>query len=43
MFDFAVLRTGTDGTFAGFIGSVIDVTDQKLAQEALEKLSGQTD
>jgi signal transduction histidine kinase len=40
MFDLAVPRTGTDGTFAGFIGSVIDVTDQKLAQEALEKLSG---
>jgi signal transduction histidine kinase len=30
-----------DGSFAGFIGSAIDVTDQKLAQEALETVSGQ--
>jgi signal transduction histidine kinase len=28
-------------SFAGFIGSAIDVTDQKLAQQALEKVSGQ--
>jgi PAS domain S-box-containing protein len=34
-------RLNGDGSFAGFIGSVIDVTDQKLAQEALEKVSGQ--
>ncbi len=40
MFDLAVPRTASDGTFAGFIGSAIDVTDQKLAQEELEKLSG---
>jgi signal transduction histidine kinase len=30
-----------DGSFAGFIGSAIDGTDQKLAQQALEKVSGQ--
>src|ERR1700758_1449571 len=30
-----------DGWFAGFIGSAIDVTDQKVAQQALEKVSGQ--
>lgn len=40
MFDLAVPRISSDGTFSGFIGSVIDVTDQKVAQEALEKVSG---
>ncbi len=40
MFDLAVPRISSDGTFSGFIGSAIDVTDQKLAQEALEKVSG---
>jgi signal transduction histidine kinase len=34
-------RVNGDGTFAGFIGSAIDTTEQKLAQEALEKVSGQ--
>ena len=41
MFDVASPRLNGDGSFAGFIGSAIDVTDQKLAQEALEKVSGQ--
>jgi PAS domain S-box-containing protein len=41
MFDVASPRINGDGTFAGFIGSGIDVTDQKLAQRALEKISGQ--
>ena len=40
MFDVASPRFDGDGSFAGFIGSGIDVTDQKLAQEALEKVSG---
>lgn len=40
MFDVASPRINGDGSFAGFIGSAIDVTDQKLAQEALEKVSG---
>jgi PAS domain S-box-containing protein len=40
MFDLAVPRLSPEGTFLGFIGSAIDVTDQKLAQDALEKLSG---
>ncbi len=40
MFDVASPRIDEDGTFAGFIGSAIDVTDQKLAQEALEKIGG---
>ncbi len=40
MLDVAAPRTSGDGSFAGFIGSAIDVTDQKLAQEALEKIGG---
>ena len=40
MYDLAVPRISSDGTFCGFIGSAVDITDQKLAQEALEKLSG---
>lgn len=41
MFDVASPRLNGDGSFAGFIGSAIDVTEQKLAQQALEKVSGQ--
>ena len=41
MLDVASPRVNGDGSFAGFIGSAIDVTDQKLAQHALEKVSGQ--
>jgi PAS domain S-box-containing protein len=41
MWDVASPRVNGDGTFAGFIGSAIDVTDQKLAQQALEQVSGQ--
>jgi len=41
MFDVASPRFNGDGSFAGFIGSAIDMTDQKLAQQALEKVSGQ--
>ena len=41
MFDVAMPRLNGDGSFGGFIGSAIDVTDQKLAQQALEKVSGQ--
>lgn len=40
MLDVAAPRVNGDGTFAGFIGSAGDVTDQKLAQEALEKMGG---
>lgn len=40
IFDVASPRVNGDGSFAGFIGSAIDVTDQKIAQEALEKVSG---
>ena len=41
MFGVASPRVNGDGSFAGFIGSAVDVTDQKAAQEALEKVSGQ--
>jgi PAS domain S-box-containing protein len=41
MLDVAVPRVNGDATFAGFIGSGTDTTDQKLAQQALEKVSGQ--
>ncbi|MGO9307273.1 MAG: PAS domain S-box protein [Candidatus Korobacteraceae bacterium] len=40
MLDVAAPRFDGNGLFAGFIGSATDVTDQKLAQEALEKMSG---
>ena len=41
MFDVASSRVNGDESFAGFIGSAIDTTDQKLAQKALENISGQ--
>jgi PAS domain S-box-containing protein len=41
IFDLASPRVNGDGSFGGFIGSAIDTTDQKLAQQALEKVSGQ--
>jgi PAS domain S-box-containing protein len=41
MFDVASPRVNGDGSFAGFIASAVDTTDQKLAQQALEKISGQ--
>ncbi len=41
MFDVASPRVNGDGSFAGFIGSAIDITDQKLAQQSLEQVSGQ--
>src|SRR5271166_6394036 len=40
MLDVASPRKDETGTFAGFIGAAIDVTDQKLAQEALATVSG---
>ena len=33
--DSGVPRFNRDGSFAGFIGSCVDVTDRKLAEEAL--------
>ena len=40
MLDIAAPRVNGDGAFAGFVGSAVDITDQKLAQEALEKIGG---
>ena len=40
MLDIAAPRVNEDGSFAGFVGSAADITDQKLAQEALEKIGG---
>ena len=40
MFDVASTRFDANGSFTGFIGSASDVTDQKLAQEALERVGG---
>jgi PAS domain S-box-containing protein len=40
MFDVASPRVNGDGSFAGFVGSAIDITDQKVAQDALENVSG---
>ncbi len=40
MFGIASPRMDRNGSFAGFIGSSIDITDQKLARETLRKLSG---
>ena len=38
--DIGVPRLNPDGSFAGYIGSCIDVTERKIAEEALESLSG---
>jgi PAS domain S-box-containing protein len=40
MLDIAAPRRNGDGSFAGFVGSAADITDQKLAQESLEKIGG---
>jgi PAS domain S-box-containing protein len=40
MLDIAAPRVNVDGSFAGFVGSAVDITDQKFAQEALEKIGG---
>ena len=41
MFDVGNPRFDVEGFFVGFIGSAVDITDQKLAREALEKVGGQ--
>jgi PAS domain S-box-containing protein len=38
--DVGVPRFGADGSFAGYIGSAVDVTDRKTAQEALATVNG---
>ena len=41
IFDTGVPRFDEVGSFVGYIGSCIDITDRKLAEEALSSLSGQ--
>jgi PAS domain S-box-containing protein len=38
--DYGVPRTESDGTFCGYIGSCVDITERKLNAESLEELSG---
>ena len=40
LLDIGVPRFNADGSFAGYIGSCIDVTDHKLAEEALSRWAG---
>jgi signal transduction histidine kinase len=40
MLDIAAPRFRDDGSFAGFVGSAADITDQKLAQEEIAKIGG---
>jgi len=39
IFDSAVPRFSADGSFVGYIGSAIDITERKLAEEAVSMLS----
>lgn len=39
--DYGVPRFEADGTFCGYIGSCLDITDRKLSEESLHNLSGQ--
>jgi PAS domain S-box-containing protein len=39
MLDMGVPRFHEDGSFAGYIGSCVDITEQKLAEEALSSMS----
>jgi PAS domain S-box-containing protein len=38
--DYGVPRTESDGTFCGYIGSCVDITERKMTAESLEELSG---
>lgn len=38
LLDIGVPRFNSDGSFAGFIGSCLDITDRKLAEEALASI-----
>jgi PAS domain S-box-containing protein len=38
--DFGVPRFEADGTFCGYIGSCVDITDRRSSEKALEELSG---
>jgi PAS domain S-box-containing protein len=38
--DFGVPRFESDGTFCGYIGSCVDITERKLSEESLRMLTG---
>jgi len=38
--DYGVPRFETDGTFCGYIGSCVDITERKSSEESLQNLSG---
>jgi PAS domain S-box-containing protein len=38
--DYGVTRFGADGTFCGYIGSCVDITDRRLSEASLQELSG---
>jgi PAS domain S-box-containing protein len=38
--DYGVPRFGADGTFCGYIGSCVDITDRKLSERSVLELSG---
>ena len=38
--DYGVPRFGSNGTFCGYIGSCVDITERKLAEVSLRELSG---
>jgi PAS domain S-box-containing protein len=40
IFDFGVPRFESDGTFRGYIGSCLDITDRKESEESLHSLTG---
>jgi len=40
LFDIGVPRVAADGSFAGYTGSCIDVTDRKLAEQAMTEIRG---
>lgn len=40
VFDIGVARFNPDSSFAGYVGSCIDVTERKMVEEALASLSG---
>lgn len=39
--DYGVPRFESEGTFCGYVGSCVDITDRKLSEESLHSLSGQ--
>jgi hypothetical protein len=41
MLDRGVPRFNADGSFAGYIGSCIDITERKIAEDALSSVSRQ--